>query len=422
MLLQSIEDALASKTTSEEIETVVAESASVGSFTAPSELIELIGHRDRRVRRAAITHLSNLSLGTLPLSSDSADQLIALLSCPDWGVRCSALEALALHPASVIAPHAIRFVELLDHNDWGVRHVGLEAIELLEHASLEPMGPQLLARLPTLSWELRHRLCDCLVQLAPGSLSAAPAEVCAALPDELAAALEPQTARRKQQGGVPPPIQVVAECTRTHDTPSPLSPFLNWFDDVVHGRSGHGRRGDSGPANSARDGSRGYDNGCADPGCAETPQVSCDVAKTVGENKGPGTFHSTFSRNSSSATLLRPSPSSWSECSALSASDAVGDMASAAVDGGISCSPAECTWRPVYTVAGTSRTSAVRIPSADNSRQEQRAHWPSMPRSVPCSAQHVTDVLSKAASANGCETQPIVIPSPTLALCERAWG
>ena len=70
------------------------------------------------------------------LSSDSACLIIELLNREgtSWGVRASALKALALHSPSCLAPHAHAICSLLHQPEWGLSAVGMQA---LEYAPLE---------------------------------------------------------------------------------------------------------------------------------------------------------------------------------------------------------------------------------------------------------------------------------------------
>ena len=189
-------------------------------------LIAYIGEDERRVRRAAISLLANCAaLSKTPLSAQSAGACLDLLTHTDWGVRCCALEALALHPASALTPHDRRFVSLLDHKDWGVRHIGVEAIELLEvESGLLPICYDLLMRLPSLSWELRRRLCARLCQLPEGALSAVNAEAVSALPDGVETILAQQLTRPVSLlSPLPPP-------------PPPASSLIAWLCNLSGAR------------------------------------------------------------------------------------------------------------------------------------------------------------------------------------------
>ena len=189
-------------------------------------LIAYIGEDERRVRRAAISLLANCAaLSKTPLSAQSAGACVDLLTHTDWGVRCCALEALALHPASALAPHDRRFVSLLEHKDWGVRHIGVEAIELLEvESGLLPICYDLLIRLPSLSWELRRRLCARLCQLPEGALSTVNAEAVSALPDSVQTILAQQLMRPvSPESPLPPP-------------PPPASSLIAWFCNLSGAR------------------------------------------------------------------------------------------------------------------------------------------------------------------------------------------
>jgi hypothetical protein len=198
----------------------------IDSVDSIEALVAYIGEDERRVRRAAISLLANCAaLSKTPLSAQSAGACLDLLTHTDWGVRCCALEALALHPASALTPHDRRFVSLLDHKDWGVRHIGVEAIELLEvESGLLPICYDLLMRLPSLSWELRRRLCARLCQLPEGALSAVNAEAVSALPDGMETALAQQLTRPVSPlSPLPPP-------------PPPASSLIAWLCNLSGAR------------------------------------------------------------------------------------------------------------------------------------------------------------------------------------------
>ena len=198
----------------------------IDSVDSIEALVAYIGEDERRVRRAAISLLANCAaLSKTPLSAQSAGACLDLLTHTDWGVRCCALEALALHPASALTPHDRRFVSLLDHKDWGVRHIGVEAIELLEvESGLLPICYDLLMRLPSLSWELRRRLCARLCQLPEGALSAVNAEAVSALPDGMETILAQQLTRPVSPlSPLPPP-------------PPPASSLIAWLCNLSGAR------------------------------------------------------------------------------------------------------------------------------------------------------------------------------------------
>ena len=137
----------------------------------------LLEQPERKVRRAAIELLRSLGKGWL--SASSARQLLGLLQSQSasWGARSSALEALAMHAAHDLTPHAVSVARLLRDDRWSSRAVGMQAMELLDKDGLELIAHDALRLLPALEWTLQsvsptpsRFLCVCVCLLLSHAL------------------------------------------------------------------------------------------------------------------------------------------------------------------------------------------------------------------------------------------------------------